>query len=702
MTRLAATTCCLTLAVLALPASAQLSDIQPGRNFSNGAAAFGGNFTESVDVGDVDNDGDLDVVVANGGDAGEQPNRIFINQGGLQGGVTGSFVEETATRFAGVPNDTSRDADFADIDLDGDLDILIANRGTTTTGGQPSRFYVNQGGLQGGTLGFYVEDTDNRWGALVGVDPADEVGVADGQGPFRDYSCDCDFGDLNGDGFKDIFFSVYGPNLNGTRDSRVFLNDGAGVFNELWPWANPGADIRLHTLDVELADFDGDFDLDIFASSRESTARVYVNNCIDPVGDTPFTDITQFALLDQSAESGNGNYELEYGDLDGDGDFDVWGTNWTTDVFTFGDRVLRNDGATPGAGFRFVAESAWVKGDPLTDEFEADLLDYDGDGDLDVFAANFQGTNWIYQSGLLDGVPLADGLLHRTGTTSSGSLAAWPEMPTGSLVNRWPSRGGECADMDNDGDPDLLLANDVNQPNRYFENVLGVPDTHAPLIQAFTQQCDKPTGTATVVHAAVRDNSPFYEVDFYDCDLLYSVNTGPIVSVDMVSQGGMQFRGVIPPVTGDVIYRVECTDRSGNTGNSALAPFTQSGTTWTDVGPGLAGQGGNVPTLVGGGTWEAGSPGTLDLAAARPGATAGLFYGLASNPVPFKGGTLVPNPFFDPVVFVVPGSGAIPLPIASFPKGLPCGTQIYFQYVIQDADAVAGFALSNALRARTP
>ena len=40
--------------------------------------------------------------------------------------------------------------------------------------------------------------------------------------------------------------------------------------------------------------------------------------------------------------------------------------------------------------------------------------------------------------------------------------------------------------MDGDGDQDLLLANDANQANRYWENLLGVPDTHAPVLRQFT------------------------------------------------------------------------------------------------------------------------------------------------------------------------------------------------------------------------
>ena len=52
----------------------------------------------------------------------------------------------TPVRFAGVTVDTSRDIDFADIDGDADLDVYVANRGTTANGGEVARSYRNQGG----------------------------------------------------------------------------------------------------------------------------------------------------------------------------------------------------------------------------------------------------------------------------------------------------------------------------------------------------------------------------------------------------------------------------------------------------------------------------------------------------------------------------------------------------------------------------
>ena len=98
--------------------------------------------SENVDFADVDLDGDWDAVFADGGDSGDDQNRLWINSGGLQGGTEGVFVDETVTRFPSLLDD-SRDVEFADIDGDGDADLYVSNTSTITN--QTNRWLVNQG-----------------------------------------------------------------------------------------------------------------------------------------------------------------------------------------------------------------------------------------------------------------------------------------------------------------------------------------------------------------------------------------------------------------------------------------------------------------------------------------------------------------------------------------------------------------------------
>ncbi len=121
---------------------------------------------------------------------------------------------------------------------------------------------------------------------------------------------------------------------------------------------------------------------------------------------------------------------------------------------------------------------------------------------------------------------------------------------------------------------------------------------------------------------------------------------------------------------------------------------------WFDLGSGLAGTVG-VPALAGSGTLDAGSTGTVALASAIALSPAVLFVAAASTPAPFKGGVLVPVPAPLPVALVTDGGGAILIGF-TWPSGVPQGTTVFLQCAIQDAGAVNGVALSNALEAITP
>ena len=671
------------------PAAAQLADLQPGRNFTF-ATSFGTGYSQQVDAGDADLDGDFDVVVANGGVGPPALSRIFIN-GGL-----GTFTDESSTRFAGFPLMNARDVEFFDSENDGDLDVFVADhtKGFPPSNGAVSRFFVNLGGEQRGAPGYFQEDTQLFWGALTGVPDADQLCGGCDAGPFRDFGCDCDFNDLDDDGDLDLFFGTYGPGLVAGRESRIFFNDGEGVFNEQWPWAGHGAITAWVAPDLDLADLDGDFDLDLAAAGAFSASktRVFINNLYAPLGAEPFREITQHALIDSGAASQNVfNYEVELADADGDGDFDLWLDNQVGNT----DRLLRNDG--PDAqGLSFTRMDTWIQGDPAQDEEEADFADYDNDGDLDLFLANFNGTDRLYQSGLAQGVdPDTQGLLHRTGM--AGGLAPSPELP----INFGTSNDGEWFDVDGDDDLDFLVVNDINQGNRMYRNVLGVPDTHAPAFAAVTVQGDKPNGSATVIHAAVRDNAPLQLFRFYTAELVYSVDGGAAQSVAMFHQGGQQYRGVIPAQDDATIeYHVEVTDPAGNGGISASHTFFQGADPWTDLGGGLAGVAG-VPSLVGSGPLTVGSSGSLTLSSAAPSAICALFVSVASTPSPFKCGTLVPVPVAIQLTLVTNAGGSLPLAWGSWPSGLS-GASLWFQYAIADGAAACGTSLSNAVRADVP
>ncbi|MEL6497422.1 MAG: FG-GAP-like repeat-containing protein [Planctomycetota bacterium] len=149
----------------------------------NTEAAIGlraGEETREADLGDIDGDGDLDLVFANVGWSNFPPgDKVLINDG------RGVFADESTSRIPFI-NEFSVDADFADIDGDGDLDIVTAR----IAGGlsRPATVFVNDGD------GFFSDESDS-------FIPAGVLGIG----------IDVEAIDLNQDGVLDLYVGCHLP-----------------------------------------------------------------------------------------------------------------------------------------------------------------------------------------------------------------------------------------------------------------------------------------------------------------------------------------------------------------------------------------------------------------------------------------------------------------------------------------------------------
>jgi len=124
------------------------------------------------------------------------------------------------------------------------------------------------------------------------------------------------------------------------------------------------------------------------------------------------------------------------------------------------------------------------------------------------------------------------------------------------------------------------------------------------------------------------------------------------------------------------------------------------GFAWSSLGGALAGSAG-TPVLTGSGTLVAGSPTTLAVQHGKPSTTSWIVVGFAQLGLPFKGGTMVP----DPVVVV----GGIPIDAGGtatlafpWPAAIPSGFPLYHQFWMADSAGPAGFSATNGLRALSP
>jgi hypothetical protein len=190
-----------------------------------------GIYQSSVDCGDFDNDGDIDILLS-GKDAtnNTESTKIYKNE-------NGSFSEFTTT----LPNIFNGEAKWGDADNDGDLDILISGSGYDSQAGDNKRTKV------------YLYD-NNTYTALDNyIEPMESATV--------------DWGDVNNDGFIDILMSGT-PNWGDNAGIQVYVNktgDGNGVSFEYLTWTH-----SIYDGSIEWGDFDNDNDLDILISGRDN------------------------------------------------------------------------------------------------------------------------------------------------------------------------------------------------------------------------------------------------------------------------------------------------------------------------------------------------------------------------------------------------------------------------------------------------
>ena len=164
-------------------------------------------------LGDVDGDGDLDLVAGND----RQTNKLYLNDG--SGGFPGINTPGTAI---GSETDSTISVVLGDVDGDGDLDLVAGNDEQT------NKLYLNDGTSVNG--GF------NTPGTAIGSETDETLSVV--------------LGDVNGDGHLDL---VAG---NSGQTNKLYLNDGSGGFT-----AGSGTAIGSETnstFSVVLGDVDGD------------------------------------------------------------------------------------------------------------------------------------------------------------------------------------------------------------------------------------------------------------------------------------------------------------------------------------------------------------------------------------------------------------------------------------------------------------
>jgi len=287
----------------------------------------------SMDVraADLDKDGDLDIVLANE----FQANTILINDG------TGVFMNGTMNNLPQETHD-SEDVTIADFNKDGSLDLVFCSEDDVTIGwSNVHEYYLGDGNGHFNKSEFQLPDSEAN--AVISAD-------------------------LNGDGFVDLIFGNNGPN-------SLLLNNGSGIF-ELAEDRLP--QLNKTTQDLALADVDGDGDLDLF-EGNENGNILLINDGNGYFSDQTNTHLPQGLNIETR--------KVSFADIDGDNDLVIFLSN--VEFIPGKDRQNRlfvNDG-------NGVFSDATASNLPSDNDYTIDGIfeDIDLDEDLDLIICNIGG-----------------------------------------------------------------------------------------------------------------------------------------------------------------------------------------------------------------------------------------------------------------------------------------------------------------------
>ncbi len=410
---------------------------------------------------DFDGDGRLDIFFTGGGHfAGPDkkqitsyPSRLYRNLG------DGKFQDVTEVAGVGAAPVYSHGAAVADTDADGWPDLLVTGYGRVV---------------------FYHNEPDGKGGRRF-RDVTAEAGLLDGQ---HFWSTSAALGDLDGDGFPDLYLCQYGnwswqnnPPCNGytsnvVRDvcppkqfdsmpHRLYHNEPDGKGGRRFRDVSAEAGLRLPPredkeygkgLGVLFVDLNGDGKPEIYVANDTVDNFLYINTSTP--GKLRFEEKGFLCLVARDgAGTPNGSMGVDAADYDGTGKPSLWVANYEGELHA----LYRNLSSGSRLTFSYSTQSAGIAaiGQNYVG-FGTSFVDVDQDGWEDLMVSNGHVIRHPFRAGLRQ-KPV---ILRNEGTGKFADVT-----PRGGDYFRTEHRGRGLAigDLDNDGRPDLIVSH-MNEP----------------------------------------------------------------------------------------------------------------------------------------------------------------------------------------------------------------------------------------------
>ncbi|HEX9793521.1 MAG TPA: CRTAC1 family protein [Planctomycetota bacterium] len=308
---------------------------------------------------DFDRDGWVDLFVTSFGEPnapGPGRNRLYRNNGN---GTFSEVAQQFGLNWASWTHD-SFGAGWGDYDLDGDLDLFVANYGPNTGG---NRLFRNDNGS-------FTEVSRD-----VGINAPDAHGFVP------------TFADMNQDRYPELFL------ISDTGTSRYYANNRDGSFTD--STSTVQALRRPNAMGLAIADVDGDQLLDF-----------YVSGSFDPIAQGPGNELYMnqgnHVFKEESTARGVDDCGWGWGtmalDFDNDGLVDLGGTNGFPGSYAvYPSKLFHNQGS--GQFVEVGAQTGLVHNDQGR---SMNQLDFDRDGDLDILISAFNKPIRLFRNDLVN------------------------------------------------------------------------------------------------------------------------------------------------------------------------------------------------------------------------------------------------------------------------------------------------------------